>query len=397
MARRWRLVVLSVLLLIAVVPAIATADHTADPTTVTVAGSLQDELGCSGDWQPDCATTHLTYDADDDVWQGTFTIPAGNWEYKAALNDSWDESYPADNLVLDLAAETTVKFYYSHDTHWVTDDVNSTIATAAGSFQSEIGCPGDWQPECLRSWLQDPDGDGLYEFATTAIPAGDYEAKVALDEAWDTSYPGTNVPFTVAAAGELVTITFDSATTDVAVTVEAPPPTGPTSVTLAGSLQDELGCAGDWQPDCATTHLTYDADDDVWQGTFTIPAGNWEYKAALNNSWDESYPGTNLVLDLAAETTVKFYYSHNSHWVTDDVNSTIATAAGDFQSEIGCPGDWQPECLRSWLQDPDGDGLYEFATTAIPAGNYEAKVALDEAWDTSYPGDQCALHSGSRR
>ncbi len=393
MARRWRLVVLSVLLLIAVVPAIATADHTTDPTTVTIAGSLQEELGCAGDWQPDCATTHLTYDADDDVWQGTFTIPAGNWEYKAALNDSFTENYGAGavadgpNIGLDLAAETEVKFYYDHGTHWVTDNENSVIATAPGSFQPAIGCPGDWQPECLRSWLQDPDGDALYEFATTAIPAGDYEFKVALDEAWDTSYPADNVPFTVADEGDLVTITFDSATTDVAVTVEAPPPTGPTSVTLAGSLQEELGCAGDWQPDCATTHLTYDADDDVWQGTFTIPAGNWEYKAALNNSWDESYPGANLVLDLAAETTVKFYYSHNSHWVTDDVNSTIATAAGDFQSEIGCPGDWQPDCLRSWLQDPDGDGTYEFATTAIPAGNYEAKVAIDEAWDTSYPAD----------
>ena len=45
----------------------------------------------------------------------------------------------------------------------------------------------------------------------------------------------------------------------------------PTSVTIAGSLQSEAGCAGDWDPACATTHLTYDAGDDVWQGTFTLP------------------------------------------------------------------------------------------------------------------------------
>ena len=32
-----------------------------------------------------------------------------------------------------------------------------------------------------------------------------------------------------------------------------------TSVTIAGSLQSELGCAGDWDPACAATHLTYDA------------------------------------------------------------------------------------------------------------------------------------------
>ena len=77
-----------------------------------------------------------------------FLIPAGDWEYKAALNDTWDEAYPAGNVVLSLAADTAVKFYYDDDTNWVTDNVNSVIATAAGSFQAQLGCPGDWQPDC---------------------------------------------------------------------------------------------------------------------------------------------------------------------------------------------------------------------------------------------------------
>ena len=69
------------------------ATATPDPTSVTIAGSLQSEAGCCGDWDPACATTHLTYDAADDVWQGTFALPAGSYEYKAALNDAWDENY----------------------------------------------------------------------------------------------------------------------------------------------------------------------------------------------------------------------------------------------------------------------------------------------------------------
>ncbi len=68
----------------------------ADPNSVTIAGSLQSELGCAGDWDPACAATHLTYDGGDDVWQGTWTVPAGSYEYKAALNDSWDENYGAN-------------------------------------------------------------------------------------------------------------------------------------------------------------------------------------------------------------------------------------------------------------------------------------------------------------
>ena len=185
------------------------ADHTPPPANVTIAGSLQSELGCPGDWDPTCALAHLTYDASDDIWQGSWAIPAGSYEYKAALNDSWDENYGQNatpggaNIPLILGADTTIKFYYDHKSHWITDNQNSIIAAAPGSYQSEIGCPGDWQPDCLRSWLQDIDGDGIYNFSTTAIPAGNYEFKVALNETWDVNYGaggvqnGPNIPFSV--------------------------------------------------------------------------------------------------------------------------------------------------------------------------------------------------------
>jgi hypothetical protein len=375
------------------------ADHTPDPTVVTIAGSLQDELGCPGDWQPDCAATHLAYDADDDVWQQTFAIPAGNWEYKAALNDSWDENYGGNatqdgpNIPLNLADPTDVKFYYDHKTHWVTDNMNSVIATAPGSYQSELGCTSDWDPSCLRSWLQDLDGDGIFTFSAR-LPAGNYEVKVAIDESWAENYGaggvqnGPNIPFTVPSDCVEMLFSFDYATKILTVDL-APPPEQPATVTIAGSLQDELGCPGDWQPDCAATHLSYDGEDGVWQETFSIPAGNWEYKAALNNSWDENYGanaqrnGPNIPLNLGDPTDVKFYYDHKTHWVADNVNSAIATAPGNYQSEIGCTSDWDPSCLRSWLQDPDGDGIFTFSAR-LPAGNYEVKVAIGESWDENY-------------
>jgi glycosidase len=224
---RLRVVASSVLLLGALIPAAtplpALASHTPDPTSVTIAGSLQSELGCSGDWDPACAATHLTYDGSDDVWQGTFAPGAGAYEYKAALNNSWTENYGqhavSSGLNIPLAAPAgAVKFYYDHKGHWITDNVNSVIAVAPGSFQSELGCPGDWSPDCLRSWLQDVDGDGTYSFVTTAIPAGSYETKVALNESWDVNYGaggvpnGSNIPFTVSAPGSTTTFSYDSAT-----------------------------------------------------------------------------------------------------------------------------------------------------------------------------------------
>jgi pullulanase/glycogen debranching enzyme len=198
----------------------ASPEPAPEPDSVTIAGSLQDELGCSGDWQPDCAATHLTYDPADTVWQETFMLQAGSYEYKATINDSWDENYGANaerngpNIPLNLGADTDVKFYYSNTTHWVTDNVNAVIASVPGSYQGEIGCPGDWQPDCLRSWLQDPDGDGIYSFATSNIPPGSYEAKVAHNESWDENYGaggvqnGPNIFFDVE-AGQTVLFSYD--------------------------------------------------------------------------------------------------------------------------------------------------------------------------------------------
>ncbi len=209
--------------LAAIAPRAASA-NTPDPTSVTLVGDLQSELGCPGDWDPACVATDLTYDAADDAWQATFTVPAGAWQYKVALNGGWTENYGANaalnggNIALTLAAPATVKFYYSHGTHWITDNVTSTIAVAPGSFQSELGCPGDWQPDCLRSWLQDPDGDHIYTLETTTIPVGTYEGKVALNEGWDVNYGqggvpgGANIAFTVTAPGQKVTFRYDDST-----------------------------------------------------------------------------------------------------------------------------------------------------------------------------------------
>ncbi len=61
------------------------------------------------------------------------------------------------------ASPQSVTFYYDHKTHWVTENVSSIIATVPGSFQSEIGCSGDWDPACFRSWLQDVHGSGYLQ------------------------------------------------------------------------------------------------------------------------------------------------------------------------------------------------------------------------------------------
>ena len=210
------------------------------PETVTLTGDFQAALGCAEDWQPACPDTALTFDEEDGLWQAEFELPAGDYNYKVALDESWDVNYGANatpdgpNLPLSLADETTVKFYYDDQTHWLTDNQAGLIATVAGSFQSELGCTsggdsGDWDPACLRAWLQDPDGDGIYTFVTSALPAGDYEAKVAINESWDENYGaggepnGGNIAFSVPAEGRAMTFAYDAEAHALGISAAEPP------------------------------------------------------------------------------------------------------------------------------------------------------------------------------
>lgn len=406
--------VLSLFLLSA---AVTQASDTPTPQIVALAGTFQAQLDCPGNWNTDCEETYLAYDPVDDLWRGSFELTAGEYEYKVALNGTWDENYgrfglpDGENIPLTVAEDGVVTFYYSHNSHWITDNVNSLIANVSGSYQDQIGCPGSWQPDCLRSWLVDPEEDGIYTYVTTYVPAGAYEAKVALNENWDVNYGadgapgGDNIPFSVPENAQ-VTFSWDTATNLLTITTadapagspSSPPevevasgPINPNFVTIPGTIQSKLGCSGDWQPDCAATFLTLDEEDDVWQGQFALPAGDYEYKAAINQSWGENYGltalpgGPNIPLSLAADQTVKFYYDHKSHWVTDNVNTTIITLSGDFQNEIGCLADNDPTCLRTWLQDPEGDGIASLVVKNVPAGTYTVQPAFNETTLTGTP------------
>src|SRR5688500_16774313 len=106
------------------VPAVVTAvPAAAETSTVTLVGSLQSELGCPADWQPDCDATHLARVGDTDTYRSTFTVPAGSYEYKVAINEGWDENYGAEgkfngsNIPLVLEGPAQLECSYDDGTH----------------------------------------------------------------------------------------------------------------------------------------------------------------------------------------------------------------------------------------------------------------------------------------
>jgi len=103
----------------------------ANPLTgmVNVPGSYQAQAGCSADWQPECAVTQMTK-GDDGMWRsGPFTLKAGDYEYKVALDGGWATNYGSDgklegpNYKVTLTADGTIEFVYDPATKLVTATV----------------------------------------------------------------------------------------------------------------------------------------------------------------------------------------------------------------------------------------------------------------------------------
>ena len=89
----------------------------------------------------------------------------------------------------------------------------------------------------------------------------------------------------------------------------------------------------DWAPDDAAVQAA-DQGDGIWTLTGDLPAGSYEFKAAINGAWDENYGldgaagGDNIPLTLAADAEVTFHYDRatNAVWATVD-GAVVAGAA----------------------------------------------------------------------
>ena len=102
-------------------------DLIANPLTgmVNVPGSYQAQAGCSADWLPECAATAMTLGEDGKYHSGPFTLKAGDYEFKVALDGTWATNYGSDgelegpNYKITLAADGTVEFVYDPATKLV--------------------------------------------------------------------------------------------------------------------------------------------------------------------------------------------------------------------------------------------------------------------------------------
>ncbi|EYR63988.1 alpha-1,6-glucosidase [Actinotalea ferrariae CF5-4] len=193
-----------------------------DFEAISVPGNHNSLMGCAGDWQPACQEAQLTLGSNG-LWSKTFDLPAGTYEFKVAANESWAVNFGSNGAQDGPNLGYThgggpITFWFDPETKYFFNSSMHAPMTIPGSHQQELGCPGDWQPDCTATLLTDLDRDGIFTFVTDELPAGSYEAKVAYNFSWDENYGvggapgGGNIPFTVGNDGDTIEFRFDPTT-----------------------------------------------------------------------------------------------------------------------------------------------------------------------------------------
>ncbi len=126
-----------------------------------------------------------------------------------------------------------------------------------------------------------------------------------------------------------------------AVAVTAPAAAADRTFALVGSLQSELGCSADWQPDCTQTSLQPTGTEGVSAAEFEVPAGSYEYKVAVNGTWDESYGldggGDNIPLTVNGPATLRFVFDDNIKRVGVEATSLAAGYSAADDALVAAP------------------------------------------------------------
>ncbi len=328
---------------------------------VTFPGDYQASAGLGANWDPGAPAILAGDDNGDGVWKlETNTLPAGQYQYKVALNGTWAVNYGLDGLrdganitFTQVAANAPLSFYFDSSDNFITTHPQSDVIVLVGDMLSEIG-GADWDPANLVGWMK-PTGDASVFQRTLHLPAGNWNYKVALNESWAVNYgaggvqDGANLPLVVPAGGALVRFSYDTGTHVITHTLLA----GTSGAPVVGKLKANLGGYG-WD--------TQGLASGEYQVGMRI-ADNIQSNGAVI-SWA---PGTVVIHDTTPPPAPVYLSSKKMfdglfvRWQRDDVTPDLA----GYLIEYGLP-DWSqtvalPKSLRVLPLPKSVNPLYQSA------------------------------------
>ncbi|GAB4100712.1 glycosidase [Sinomonas halotolerans] len=119
-----------------------------------------------------------------------------------------------------------------------------------------------------------------------AAPAAESLAEAAVQEA---AAPGHAVTVEALVAPSALSDEAQVAEAVAVADIAHPDSTQPDAVAIAGDFAAYLGAEADWSPEDDAVQMGLDALTRRWMRTVELPAGHYQFKIALNRSWNENY------------------------------------------------------------------------------------------------------------
>ena len=94
---------------------------------------------------------------------------------------------------------------------------------------------------------------------------------------------------------------------------------------VVGDFMDENNLGEDWNPINSLAQMKL-YKQDIYEETFKLKPGEYNYKIAMNGSWDESYGdnGENIAIKVTEESYVTFRLNYKEKKVYDSINNPEA-------------------------------------------------------------------------
>lgn len=374
-------------------------------TEVSLLGPIQEELGCDYAYQYDCENSELEFNPSSGLWEKTFVLSPGCYYYQVRerFGCNIDVIYGengieyGNEILLYIPAESEVTFSYDPQTHLINSTPYSgspqelSKVSLIGSLQDELGCFYDYDNECENAVLVFNPESGLWE-GNFVLPAGCYNYHVKESYGCDYTYYGKDgnlwgegIDLFLPSESE-ISFSYDPVNHTMESSPFGDPPQEVTRVSLLGSLQNELGCANDYDYECDEPMLSYNSDTGNWEGSFILSEGCYNYRVKERFGCSVKYYGENgseywpeIVLYMPVEGEITFSYDPNTHVITSSPYSgvpeevTKVTLIGSLQDEVGCDIDYTIDCDKSELvYNPDTNEW--IGNFTLPTGCYSYYV-----------------------
>jgi hypothetical protein len=303
-------------MVVSITPSASAQDS--DQQVITAPGSYQSEIGCppdlgaNGDWAPDCLLSQLLDEDGDGIYTLILTtIPAGDWEVKIAVDQSWLVNYGLEgqpdgpNIPFTVSNDgDIVAFVYDSATHILTVQIGRSTPTPQALFTpTPIISTATFVAACAITTprrVNQRRGPGMSFDRVGRLPSGASETadgQAAGDDGFnwyrltDETWVRADVVTAEAACAGLPTIAPEQEAVippTPAPTPTLPPITGGVNVTIAveapSNTNSPVYIAGDfkvegypvWDPSGIVMEET---GPNLWQITLQLPANvTIEYK-----------------------------------------------------------------------------------------------------------------------